>query len=282
MRLMFVAIVLSLFMAAALFAVIKNRQPTAHVAASTYGGETVWLQTPTGRLKALVFRGSDVGRHPRLIVVLHGDAPFDRPGYQYRFAASAARAMDEAVVAAILRPGYTDPTGDKSDGERGMTTGDNYTPAVVDAIDAGVRQLAQTYHADGVTLVGHSGGAAISANIMERHPDLASRALLVSCPCDLAAWRHHMGELQHNPIWSAQVASLSPIEHVDQLSHEAHLVVMVGASDDIAPPALSQAFAEAARAHAGAVDLVVLPDLPHDILLERKVLAGLRQLEHDD
>jgi pimeloyl-ACP methyl ester carboxylesterase len=242
------------------------------------GGDTVWISTPLGRLKVQVYRYG-ASTHGPLIVVLHGDAPLNRPGYQYRFADSAARALPGATVAAILRPGYTDPAGDTSQGQRGMTTGDNYTPRVVDAVAEAIVQLAAREQSTRVTLVGHSGGAAIAAVIMERRKDLASRALLVSCPCDVEKWRAGMAWKHFNPLWRLPVGSLSPIAHTASLPRNGVLRVVVGANDSVTPPALSSAFADAARARVARVDLVVLPGLGHEILLRPEVLAALQELE---
>lgn len=243
------------------------------------GGETVWLHGHAGRVKALVFRSADAGAHPRLIVVLHGDSPHEPPGYQYRFAAAAAQALHHVVVAGILRPGYGDPLGDRSDGERGLTTGDNYTIAVADDVAGAAAQLHARFATEGVTLVGHSGGAAIAADVMERHPDLASRALLVSCPCDLAVWRAHMMEMQHSPIWRQPISAMSPSDHVEDLARSATLLVIVGADDDVAPPAISRAFVDAARRHGVNASLMLVANAAHNILLEAPVMTALEALE---
>ena len=79
--------------------------------------------------------------HPVLVVVLHGDLLGLRTlppnTYHYVFADEATRRIEDVVAAAVLRPGYRDHSGERSDGEQGLATGDNYTPEVVDAV-AGV------------------------------------------------------------------------------------------------------------------------------------------------
>ncbi len=144
------------------------------------------------RLKTSVYRGAELSPAPVLVVVLHGDAPFNKPGYQDTFAARIAAANADVIAAAILRPGYTDPQGHTSDGERGQTTGDNYNARNVDAIAAAIDSLQRRFTARRVVAVGHSGGAAITAHILGRLPDLVDAALLVSCPCDGTRWREHM------------------------------------------------------------------------------------------
>src|SRR6185436_16034197 len=91
--------------------------------------------------------------------------------------------VGDVVAAGLLRPGYTDNAGDRSDGERGEARGDNYTADVADAVATATRALAQRVKARRVILVGHSGGASIAALVLGRHPGIADAALLVACGC---------------------------------------------------------------------------------------------------
>jgi len=91
---------------------------------------------------------------------------------------------------------------------RGLADGDNYTPERLDQLAAAIKEAQVRYHARETVLVGRSGGAASSALLMARRPDLAPHALLVSYPCDLGRWRRHMLVLQKNPIWLRPVSSL--------------------------------------------------------------------------
>src|SRR6185503_18554099 len=187
----------------------------------TIGGETQWIDVAGGRLKTQVFAHVSDGRRPILILILHGDIPNPPPDYQYVFAkllaeeiprssersaqlraALGARWEQKSIVAAgILRPGYADPSGDRSSGEMGKAVGDNYTPEVVDVVAAAARDLKAKYDATAVVLVGHSGGGAIAANVLGRHPDVANAALLVACGCDPEAWRARMGAQQPGSLW---------------------------------------------------------------------------------
>lgn len=103
-----------------------------------------------------VYHAVNVDNQRRLVVVLHGDA-VSTPSYQYEFARVAASQIDNVIIAAPLRPGYCDDTGDCSSGKRGLTTGDNYTEGVVDAVAQAVEQLRGRYHAAKVVLVGPLG-----------------------------------------------------------------------------------------------------------------------------
>jgi len=251
----------------------------AVAAAPAASGEVLWLQTPLGREKAESFASPHLSAHPRLIIVLHGDAPFERPDYHYVFARRAAATLDDVVVVALLRPGYADPTGDRSDGVRGRTNGDNYTRPVIESLSSEITQLRSRYGARGTTLVGHSGGAALAALLMEEHPDLADRGLLVSCPCDVPAWRRHMARQQLSPIWLAPVRSLSPRAGAGMLSRGAELLLIVGELDDVAPVRFSDEFADAARRAKARVRVEIAPGVGHNILLEPAVMTALKALE---
>jgi predicted esterase len=240
------------------------------------GGETMWVTT-TQRLKTRLHESSPLSAHPILLVILHGDSPDEPPTYQYRFAAMAAAALPDVVAAAVLRPGYGDGT-DRSDGMRGDTTGDNYTPEVIDAVAAAISQLTTRYHPRRTILVGHSGGAAIAADLLGSKGAVADAALLVSCPCDLAAWRKHMQSVKGGAIWDRRIRSLSPVAVVDGIPAPVRISLLVGGDDPVTPAALTEAYAEALRKHSAKFDLTVAPGLPHNILLEPVTMARLQDL----
>jgi predicted esterase len=239
-------------------------------------GETIWIAT-TQRLKTSILESAQLSAHPILLVILHGDSPNGPPSYQYRFAANAAAAIPDVVAAAVLRPGYSDGT-DRSDGLRGETTGDNYIPEVIDAVATAITQLKQRYQPRRVILVGHSGGAAIAADLLGSKGAMADGALLVSCPCDLDAWRKHMQSVVGGAIWDRPVRSLSPIKVVDGIPASVRISLLVGGDDPVAPPALTQAYAEALRKHGANLEVNVAPGLPHDILLEPVAMTRLKDL----
>lgn len=240
--------------------------------------EPLWVLGGGLRLKTRFYESAKRSAHPRMIIILHGDSPFGPPSYQYAFAKRAAEQLDDVVAVAILRPGYTDDAGDQSDGVRGETTGDNYTPAVVDALAEAIGELKLTFHPSATVLVGHSGGAAIAADLLGRHSESAAGALLVSCPCDVVAWRLHMFEMQGGAIWKQPVESLSPIELAGEVPAAKHVRLVVGAEDPVAPPRFTQAYADAMTKHGVPVQMRVEAGLKHDILLEPVVEVELKAL----
>lgn len=263
---------------------------------SRIGGKTYWLKVAQGRIKAQVFARENVSDHPILIVILHGDIPDPRPDYQYLVAkaitlgwpdnaerSGALRAAlgkdwndDDLVAAGILRPGYTDPSGDRSSGDMGRALGDNYTPEVVDAIANATRQLRAIYNARAVVLVGHSGGGAIVADVLGRHPSLAEGALLVGCGCDPEAWRSRMRA--RLPIGNEPNPSLLPLTLVGKVRPETVVRLVVGSEDDVVMPADSRRYAEALQRRGVDVQLTIEPGLGHNILVTPAAFRELGSL----
>ena len=218
-----------------------------------------------------VFRSKDVTDAPVLVVVLHGDAPHSNPGYQYRVAAQIAATSTDVVVAALLRPGYTDAQGNHSDGERGLTVGDNWNAKDTDATADAIGELRRRFHARKVVVAGHSGGASVTANILGRHPEVIDAALLVACPCDVEPWRTSMLKLTGNPAFQGKIDTLSPKDLIGNLSPKVPVTMLVGTADDIAPPTLSEAYRDAAQNAGKSVKLIELPGKGHEIFEEPAV-----------
>jgi pimeloyl-ACP methyl ester carboxylesterase len=244
---------------------------------------TLWLEGNKLRLKTSIYESSKLSSHPVLVVVLHGDLLGFRTlppsTYHYVFADEATRRIEDVVVAAVLRPGYRDHSGERSDGEQGLATGDNYTPEVVDAVAGVVEQLKARFHPAHTVLAGHSGGAAITGDLLGRLPSAVDGALLASCPCDLVGWRKYMMRRQdNNPIWSAPIRGLSPQELAGNVSPSVRVAVLVGGDDDVAPPAMSREYVETLKKRVSFVTLTIAPGLGHEILLEPVTYEALKSL----
>jgi len=244
---------------------------------------TLWLEGSGLKLKTSIYESAKLSRHPVLIVVLHGDllGVWNTPPttYHYVFADETARRIEDVVVAAVLRPGYRDHSGEGSDGNMGMATGDNYTPEVVDAVAGVVEQLKARFHPSYTVLVGHSGGAAITGDLLGRLPSAVDGALLVSCPCDLVAWRKQMSKVQPgNPGWSKPIHALSPQELAPKVSPAVHVSVLAGAKDDVAPPSMSRDYAGTLKKRSNNVTLTVAPETGHEVFLEPVTYGTLATL----
>ena len=186
--------------------------------------------------------------------------------------------MNDVVVVGLLRPGYKDGIGGASQGARGFALGDNYTPQDIASVAAAAKELMSRYQAADLTLVGHSGGSTISADILALYPHLARGALLVSCPCDVPAFRWSMMKYQWNPLWLIPVNAVSPQDHVAEIPKDTIVHMVVGSNDPVTPPVLTLSFANALKARGGDVQVVELPKIGHEIFLEPAVLDQLRIL----
>lgn len=238
-------------------------------------GTARWVTVGEQRIKTRVHASTDVGEGSTLVVALGGDGGGRAP---YVFSRRAAAAIDNVVVAAVVRPGYTDEVGDRSDGERGLRVGDNYTAEVVDVIAEVISDLKASFGASRVVVVGHSGGAAITAALLGRHPAAIDGALLVACPCDVAAWRRHMHSVRGDDWWLGPVDAVSPITVAEYVSRSVRVRMIVGSDDQTTPEELTVEYAEALQARTVDVAVTIAPGLGHDILLEPIVLAELQQL----
>ena len=112
-----------------------------------------------------VFKSDSITSSPNLLIIVHGDAPFNPPSYQYKLSQTLSEQVKNTVIVSVLRPGYTDNEGNRSDGIRGLTTGDNYTQDVVNNLTEVITKLKSRYKPSKTIIAGHSGGAAISADI---------------------------------------------------------------------------------------------------------------------
>jgi pimeloyl-ACP methyl ester carboxylesterase len=221
------------------------------------------------------FVSEEKGDSPILVVVIHGDAPFNEPDYQYAFAGNVAAIHQDVVAVGLLRPGYTDPQGHKSDGERGEAAGDNWNVTNSDAIADAIDGLKRRWNARKVVVAAHSGGAALAANVLGRHPALINEALLVSSVYDVEKWRQHMFQRSGNPVFQGKIETLSPIDQITGMSDQAKVTLMVGSQDEISPPDFSAQYETAARKHGKNVRLVRLEGEGHEIFFYPAVLAEL-------
>lgn len=242
------------------------------------GGEAQWIDVSGGRLKTEVYSSPRLSAHPVLVVVLHGDLFNPTPSYQYAFAQALTQGFDapempervrarlgvrphveDVVAAGLLRPGYADNAGDRSDGNRGDAGGDNYTVDVTNDVATAIRVLKERFMARRVVLAGHSGGATIAALVLGQHPDLADAALLVACGC---------GATQ----------SLQPLDLASAIRRDVTVRLLVGQDDDVTPPDVSIRYAEVLRKRGADAQVTVLPGLGHNIMFTEPVFTEVARL----
>jgi pimeloyl-ACP methyl ester carboxylesterase len=241
-------------------------------------GQTVWIDTPRGQLKTRVYESGGLDEHPVLVVLVHGDIPDPRQGL-YEVAQAIAHVSQNVVAAGVLRPGYKDAQGDMSSGNMGYAIGDNYTPEVVDDLDRVIRALKGKYHAGPVVLVGHSGGGAISADLIGRHPEDVNAVLLLACGCDpkefMTRW------VREHPVFPKNLPnpSLLPLDLAPHVSRRIHVRMIIGEQDDVVRLPASQAYARALETRGVDVKLTIASGFGHnDIFRAPETRAAVTEL----
>jgi alpha-beta hydrolase superfamily lysophospholipase len=228
-------------------------------AAITGAGECIALRS---------YGAPAAGVAPTLVVVIHGDIVGGGPARShFPVAEELARRSPGAVVVALLRPGYTDGAGRASTGDS-LGHVDNYTAPVVDALAAAIARLRAIHGARRVALVGFSGGGAIAAIMLGRHPGIAEAGLIVACPCDIQGWRAE----RRGRKWTR---SESPADYVARVPTTTRVIALVGEIDGTTPAWLTRDYA-ARLADAGVTARAELrPGLGHLGIFKPDIVAPL-------
>jgi predicted alpha/beta hydrolase family esterase len=245
--------------------------------AADASGSVVVVGAPGHRVVGRVHVSGAPAASAPLIVVLHGDAPFINPRYQYAVATDLANAVPGKRVVALMRPGYADAYGARSDGDRGFALGENYTLDVTNDIADAIQSLKQQWGAPSVILVGHSGGAAVAANIAALTPGLVRHVVLVACPCDVPAFRRHMARLQWNLMWLWPVHSLSPMQTLDRVEKRTQVTAISGANDPVTLPEYAHNYIAKAKSRGISASLIILANKGHEILDDPAVIKEVSQ-----
>ncbi len=263
-------------------------------------GEIRWVDVVGGQLKTKLYTSNTLSEYPMLLVILHGDGigPQPRPSYQYKMAQGLAEGFDklemperlrrimgdpitfhDVVAVGILRPGYTDLDGDTSDGRIGRRTGDNHTARVTEAVATVVETYKQEFKPRAVILMGHSGGATISANILALHPEVADAGLLVGCGCDMKASRARLYEITGHKGFTEPTTSLDPMDYAHLISAEKKVRLVVGENDDRVFPEDIYRYAGVLEANGVDVAVTVVAGRGHnDIVVAPQVFSYLDEL----
>lgn len=236
--------------------------------------EEVYVQGACIKIKT--FYSDVVESSPKLLIALHGDSPFNNPSYHYRFAKQIAEQADNVISIGMLRPGYTDHLNRTSDGVRGKTVGDNYDDARIKQIAQAISTLKSHYQASKVILAGHSGGAAISARLVALYPNLIDEVFIVSCPCNINAWRADMYKKSNYEGFKGHLDISSPVALVGNISEETQINVLVGGKDEVTKPYLSQEYVQALKQANKQVEFALIPG-GHEVFLAPQVVQAVKK-----
>ena len=196
-----------------------------------------------------------------MVVWLHGDTSNGGPARSHVKPAqeTASRfASDHVLSIAMWRPGYGDSQGNTSGGDDNGRA-DNYTKTNMLIVAEAIGRLKEHYRPARTILVGHSGGAATSANLLGMTPGLADAAVLVSCPCDLRTWRaarKHSWPRSEDPLaWAGKV--MPPVK----------VVALTGTADDNTAQSLALKYVDVLRSQQVDARFVSIPGATHDSAL---------------
>lgn len=196
-----------------------------------------------------------------LIVLLHGDSGgglAQRHIDRWAKTAKNLSGLNEDIVF-IVRPGYSSPVGDSSGWANQRD--DDYTAENVERVATALQNLKARYQASKVLLIGHSGGAAIAALILGRHPTALDGAILLGCPCDVPVWRQHRGlQRGRQTPWPN---SLNPMDVIDNIPTNKVVLAITGSQDDNTLPQFASAWATAARTRGMSANFLSAPDQDH-------------------
>ncbi|MDD5285951.1 MAG: alpha/beta hydrolase [Desulfuromonadaceae bacterium] len=192
-----------------------------------------------------------------MVVWLHGNISTGGPAnYQYPIAEkfAAVFASYNILSVALVRPGYPDGSGEFSTGNDNGRA-DNWTRSIIAEVGSAIEKLRLKYKPKSVILVGHSGGAATAAVLLGMSPKLAEAAVLVSCPCDLVAWR--IG--RRGAPWSSE----NPILWIDEIPATTKVIALTGTMDGTTSPEIAESYIDKLKAHGNDAAFLAIADVAH-------------------
>jgi pimeloyl-ACP methyl ester carboxylesterase len=200
-----------------------------------------------------------------LIVLLHGDSGgglAQRHMDRWAKAANNLSRLHEDIVF-VVRPGYSSPIGNSSGWANQRD--DDYTAENVERVAIALQNLKARYQASKVLLIGHSGGAAIAALVLGRHPTALDGAILLGCPCDVPLWRQHRGlQRGRQTPWPN---SLNPMDVIDKIPTSKVVLAITGSRDDNTLPQFAEAWIASASARGINAKFLLVPDQDHTNIL---------------
>ena len=186
-----------------------------------------------------------------LVVWIHGDVSRGGPAdYMAGYARRQSEGLGVTTVV-LLRPGYEDRNGNRSAGSNHGRR-DSYTEENVDAVASALANLKKHHGAKKLLVIGHSGGAAITAATLGRHPGIVDVAYLIACPCNIGAWQ---------PQW---YMSVSPITVADKVPPSSRVYAFTGARDSNTGAGLAKEFVSAVSKHGVPAEFQEIPEQGHD------------------
>jgi predicted esterase len=201
-----------------------------------------------------------------LVVMIHGDrtGTLEQRHIDRWMEVGRTLQAHDRLVLFMVRPGYRTPSGNSSGWANPRD--DDYTAANVDRVAGALASLRQMHQAHRIVLVGHSGGAALAALVLGRHPGVADAALLLGCPCDVPPWRDHRN-MQRGGGDRPWTNSLNPLSFVHGIPPGTPVLAATGSQDDNTLPRFQQRWVEAAASKGVRAQAEEVPGHDHGSIL---------------
>jgi pimeloyl-ACP methyl ester carboxylesterase len=197
-----------------------------------------WVVGEEECLRIITLGGDETVSPDNLVVYLHGDSPRGSATDYLRYGVSEINKKNVAHII-LMRPGYYDSSRNSSTGvsDRLSRRVTSYNSHNVKEIAFAIKKLKNYHKPNKIIIVGHSGGAAIAALILGRHPGIANGAILAACPCNIDKWVQMAGR-------SSGLGALSPHDYVENIAPDVTLIRLTGTNDDNTFPILSLEYIE--------------------------------------
>lgn len=202
-----------------------------------------------------VLTKNPINKPKALIVFLHGDGSRGGPSdYLAGRSHKVNPAKNNFVVVNIIRPGYFDSDDNYSTGYNNNRS-DNYTKDNIDIISNAISNLKKHYQPQKIIIAGHSGGAAITGNIIGLYPDLIDGVVLAACPCNVPLWR----ATRSGGKW----LSLSPSSFVTAVK-KTKVIVIAGDKDTNTFPSLMENYIDTLKSRGVNAEYILLANVSHN------------------
>lgn len=224
----------------------------------------------SGESECLLMRRYGADQPETMLVWLHGNVSTGGPANShFKLAEAAAKefAANRVISVALVRPGYPDGTGEYSSGSDNGRA-DNWHQQTVKEIGTVIIRLKKHFNPRTTILIGHSGGAAISAVLLGMQPELADSVILIGCPCDMITWR--IG--RSRTPWLSE----DPLAWINQVKPTARVIAITGSQDQTTPPQLVKTYIHRLQERGVDASFILVPEAGHiDILRSQAITDAI-------
>lgn len=221
----------------------------------------------SGESECLLMRRYGANEPETLLVWLHGNISTGGPANShFKLAEAAAKgfAANGVLSIALVRPGYPDGTGEYSSGSDNGRA-DNWQRQTVKEIGTVIDRLQKRFNPRTTILIGHSGGAAISAVLLGMQSELADSVILIGCPCDMITWRAGRSRTP----WLSE----DPLTWISQVKSSTRVIAITGSQDQTTPSQLAKTYIHRLQKREVDASFILVPEAGHIDILRTQAIT---------